>query len=402
MDVLNTSKLLVIHSNQIKPLGGHVDKGAFARVCKAHYKSKIENSCENRIVAYKTNLDKLSSNSESIKTFKKEISLLQWTKHPSIIHLIGVTEGFSGIVLEYCSGSTLFHLIYDCHEHIFLKEIEQISVLLQMAEGINYLHNDCYVDGVKQTVLHRDIKTANILIEKQICSCFEKRESRDDDPEIDLSKIVIKICDLGLSKIEGEKEENVRKCGTSGYKAPEIEKSDIYSKSSDIYSFAIAATEVLFKKKAEFFKLISDKEEYLKKHLLKSPDVIGKFILPGISKDSDNRPDSKEIIDVLKSRLTILKQLPPNNNEYDADLIEMSLSLKKEKKELECKISEFQTTKEDVWKFKYELLQKENELKNKEDEINELKAELDKHKKLHGYLSIMPIEEKNHISKVLR
>ncbi|KVI05476.1 Protein kinase, catalytic domain-containing protein [Cynara cardunculus var. scolymus] len=93
------------------------------------------------------------------------------------------------------------------------------------AHGLKYLHDDV---GPQYRVIHRDIKSSNILL--------------DDNWKA-------KISDFGLSKIGPA---NVpftflisKACGTIGYVDPEYVKTGVLSQKSDVFSFGVVLFEVL-------------------------------------------------------------------------------------------------------------------------------------------------------------
>ncbi|KAG6410769.1 hypothetical protein SASPL_128837 [Salvia splendens] len=92
---------------------------------------------------------------------------------------------------------------------------------LGSAKGFAYLHEDCH-----PRIIHRDIKTANILID----SNFEA-----------------KVADFGLAKLSNDNYTHVstRIMGTFGYLAPEYASSGKLTEKSDVYSFGIMLLELI-------------------------------------------------------------------------------------------------------------------------------------------------------------
>ncbi|XP_077869245.1 dual serine/threonine and tyrosine protein kinase-like [Saccoglossus kowalevskii] len=88
----------------------------------------------------------------------------------------------------------------------YLKD--RLNIALQIAEGMEFLHG--------KGIVHRDIKTHNILLDEQG---------------------QVKIADMGLCKAEGFVGDTV--CGTPLYMPPEITLGFDYDKAVDVYAFGV-------------------------------------------------------------------------------------------------------------------------------------------------------------------
>ena len=116
-------------------------------------------------------------------------------EHPCIIQLLDVidTENNLFIILELADGGELFDKIL---EKIRFSEKEAKLHFYQMVSAVKYLH--------KKNIAHRDLKPENILL------------SNDD------SNPLIKISDMGLSKLVDHTTFLQTFCGTPQYLAPEV------------------------------------------------------------------------------------------------------------------------------------------------------------------------------------
>ena len=125
-----------------------------------------------------------------------EVKILQSVSHPNVINLEDVidTKDYLFIVLELAEGGELFDKII---EKTKLNESEAKLHFYQMASAIQYLHS--------KKICHRDLKPENVLL----CS-------QDD------SNPVIKITDMGLSKLVDIGTVLKTFCGTPQYIAPEV------------------------------------------------------------------------------------------------------------------------------------------------------------------------------------
>ncbi|KAJ8456920.1 hypothetical protein ONZ45_g18526 [Pleurotus djamor] len=205
--------------------------GAFSNVYKA-----VDLSTGKK-VAVKV-VRKFELNAVQRANILKEVQIMRGTHHPSIVKLLSFSESLEHyfIVLELMEGGELFHQIVKL---TYFSENLSRHVILQVAEGIRYLHEE-------RGVVHRDIKPENLLFERIpiVPSKNPIKRPYDEDKEDEGEFIPgvggggigrVKIADFGLSKVVWN-EETMTPCGTVGYTAPEIVKDERYSKSVDMWA----------------------------------------------------------------------------------------------------------------------------------------------------------------------
>jgi len=164
---------------------------------------------------------------QGLKEFLTEIQLLTGQDHPNLVSLLGYCheETEMIIVYEYVERGSLDRYIRPSHTTYCLTWPERLKICVDAARGLDHLHSHV---GKHQSIIHRDIKSSNILL---------------DD------KWVAKISDFGLSKLSlaGLDRSAVisHACGTPGYCEPEYVYSGIVTKKSDVYSFGMVLFEVL-------------------------------------------------------------------------------------------------------------------------------------------------------------
>ncbi|GJU73450.1 kinase-like domain, phloem protein 2-like protein [Tanacetum coccineum] len=169
-------------------------------------------------------------NQEGQHGFISEIETLTTCKHDNIISLLGFcSEGNGAMILvyEYASKGSLEDYLGSSDKMTNLTWVQRIKVCLDIAHGLNYIHTN--TDQDKQKIIHRDIKSANILL--------------GDNWKA-------KIADFGLSKFHPADQDastfNASTiAGTNTYLDPEYEKSGKLNKKSDIYSFGVVLFEIL-------------------------------------------------------------------------------------------------------------------------------------------------------------
>ncbi|KAK6129106.1 hypothetical protein DH2020_037142 [Rehmannia glutinosa] len=104
----------------------------------------------------------LASNSkQGEKEFQTEVSLLARLHHRNLVNLVGycVDKGQHMLVYEYMSNGSLENLLYNDEEQVLSWE-DRLQIALDISHGIEYLH-----DGAVPPVVHRDLKSANILLD---------------------------------------------------------------------------------------------------------------------------------------------------------------------------------------------------------------------------------------------
>jgi len=132
---------------------------------------------------------------------------------PYIVQFFGASlSGKMTMVMEYCELGSLFHVLRST-EHNIGWELG-IDMLLNVVRGISMLHEHT------PTILHRDLKTLNVLVTHDY-QC--------------------RVADFGLSRFDvTAAAATLQKCrGTYPYIAPEVYHGQGFGPESDIYSFSI-------------------------------------------------------------------------------------------------------------------------------------------------------------------
>ncbi|MED6157470.1 Calcium/calmodulin-regulated receptor-like kinase 2 [Stylosanthes scabra] len=153
------------------------------------------------------------------KEFQTEVLLLGRLHHRNLVNLLGycVDKGQRMLVYEFMSNGSLSNLLYD--EDKDLSWDDRLQIAVDISHGIQYLH-----EGAVPPVIHRDLKSANILLDHSMRA---------------------KVADFGLSKEEVFDDQKSGLKGTYGYIDPAYISTSKFTTKSDIYSFGIIIFELI-------------------------------------------------------------------------------------------------------------------------------------------------------------
>src|SRR3989304_2965080 len=187
---------------------------------------KAEDTKLKREVAIKFLPNFISKSKEDKSRFENEAQAAASLNHPNIatIHAIEEVDNQIFIVMEFINGIEL-------KEKIKVGQLdieESLNIIVQIAEGLKVAH--------KRGIIHRDIKSANIMITQSGLA---------------------KIMDFGLAKIGGTSQ--ITKfgttLGTTAYMSPEQARGEMVDNRTDIWSMGVIFYEMLTQKfpfKGEF------------------------------------------------------------------------------------------------------------------------------------------------------
>ncbi|KAL7826771.1 hypothetical protein AOLI_G00319800 [Acnodon oligacanthus] len=147
------------------------------------------------------------------KSVEKEVEILQSLQHQNIMALKDVFESRAEVVLiiELIRGGELFDFIAEKES---LTETEAIEFLMQILEGVSYMHS--------KHIGHFDLKPENIMLS-------DKQAPNPD----------IKIIDFGMAHCFIQGEEYKSMGGTPQYIAPEIINFEPLSTAADMWSIGV-------------------------------------------------------------------------------------------------------------------------------------------------------------------
>ncbi|WCJ44181.1 CRINKLY4 related 4 [Euphorbia peplus] len=156
--------------------------------------------------------------------FINELESLSRLHHKNLVRLLGFCEELNelALVYEYLSNGTLHDHIHKLENSPLMSWAARTKVALDAARGIQYLH-----EYAVPPVIHRDIKSSNILLDESWTA---------------------KVSDFGLSQMGPEDAEShlsLFAAGTVGYMDPEYYRLQQLTTKSDVYSFGVVLLEML-------------------------------------------------------------------------------------------------------------------------------------------------------------
>nr|KAJ0185600.1 hypothetical protein LSAT_V11C900498680 [Lactuca sativa] len=163
---------------------------------------------------------------QASREFLAELKVLTHVHHLNLVRLIGYcVEGSLFLVYEFIENGNLSQHLHGTARDP-LSWSTRVQIALDSARGLEYIH-----EHTVPVYIHRDIKSANILIDKNYHG---------------------KVADFGLTKLTevGSNSLPTRLVGTFGYMPPEYAQYGDVSPKVDVYAFGVVLYELISAKEA--------------------------------------------------------------------------------------------------------------------------------------------------------
>ncbi|XP_058187709.1 receptor-like protein kinase FERONIA [Rhododendron vialii] len=197
-----------------------IGSGGFGKV----YKALIDDH------ATTVALKRCNLKSQGAKEFWTEIEMLSKLRHTHLVSLLGYCDERNEMILvyEFMEHGTLADHLYKTKTKGngtvgYMSWVQRLNICVGAARGLDYLHT-----GIRHGIIHRDVKTTNILLDKDW---------------------IAKISDFGLCKVGSTSHSQTYVStdvkGTRGYLDPEYYMTHRLTKKSDVYAFGVVMLEML-------------------------------------------------------------------------------------------------------------------------------------------------------------
>ncbi|OII74882.1 protein kinase domain-containing protein [Cryptosporidium ubiquitum] len=259
-------------------------RGSFGVVFKGRIRSGVWSNKEVAVKRWKFDNESRITE-EHFKSLEREVYAYRLLRHPNICSYIGVClePGFYAIITEYLANGNLFELLYE--NKVLVSASDRLKISRQLCDAVNFIH--------RNNMIHRDIKTANIILDHsnnvKLCDFGQTRTMN----------ILTKTSSFGVILDENG--------GSPRYMAPEcfyIGKS--IDEKSDVWAIACCLLEI-FGGPIPFFECSSNEEVINAVVVERKKPKIPSWFHPSISnllsrcfeRKPLNRPSSYEILMIL-------------------------------------------------------------------------------------------------------
>ncbi|MCL2040689.1 MAG: FHA domain-containing serine/threonine-protein kinase [Bacteroidales bacterium] len=151
-----------------------------------------------------------------MERFREEANHYLYLSHPNIVKLVEFVEDRDKfyLIMEFVNGTPLD--VYLNTRTVPMSDETVIPLFCQILDTIDYLHQN--------EILHLDIKPGNIMV---------------------LKNWNIKILDMGISAKVNDKSNNLKKCGSPAFMAPEQINKEQLGRYTDIFALGVTFFNVI-------------------------------------------------------------------------------------------------------------------------------------------------------------
>ncbi len=243
-----------------------------------------EDQSSQKQVALKIAYPRVAPREEQIKSFLQKVKLCSELNHPNLVKYQNggyCKEGYFYIPMEYIEGESLNSYLKKQSSPLSLTESK--NIIEQILGGLEYLHYN--------RVIHRDLKSANVLLVKKN------------------NKICVKLTDFGVAKkYENEGFSGLTLSADSmkemDYLSPEeLSDTENVTEQVDIYSIGVLIYNMLTLKgiykennKSMSLKIIAEEPVPIRERNAAIPERLGQIIMKCLQKEPKGRPQSVKVL----------------------------------------------------------------------------------------------------------
>jgi serine/threonine-protein kinase len=182
-----------------------------------------------KLVAIKVMHGHLARNQRAVELFLDEARLAARIHHPNVVGIqdLGKIGDDYVIVMDYVEGVDLERLLTSARMAARPVPVEVgLGILGRICDGLHAAHTALGPDGAPLGIIHRDVKSANVLVSRQGG---------------------VKIVDFGIAKASRQGHLTVagETKGTPSMMAPEQRVGEVVDVRADVYSTAAVGYELL-------------------------------------------------------------------------------------------------------------------------------------------------------------
>ncbi|GMF10870.1 unnamed protein product [Phytophthora lilii] len=173
-------------------------------------------------VAVKMLLPEHRKSMQHLSAFLEEVKLMSMLDHPRIVQFVGVAWDSLAdlcVLTEFMEGGDLRTMLsfFEAQNYPVGFKETKVLIALHVAHALTYLHS------LDPPVLHRDLKSKNILLSANLDA---------------------RLTDFGVSREHIDQETLTAGVGTSRWMAPEVMMGERYDDKADVFSLGVVLSEL--------------------------------------------------------------------------------------------------------------------------------------------------------------
>ncbi|CAN6373681.1 unnamed protein product [Urochloa humidicola] len=308
IDIFTEGDLMTITDKYRKCIGeGFFGNVYMGKIDGAHVAVKC--TVEKKLARHRQKTLRQASQKEQEEFWKdgfvKEITFQFQIRHPNVVRLVGccLETEVPKLVFEFVPNGSLQDLLHGGNKTCRLSLLKRLDIAIGSAEALSHMHSQG-----DNTHVHGDVKTANILLDK------------DNKP---------KVSDFGSSKLLSIDSYASFVAADMSYVDPVYYRTGRFTVKSDVYNFGLVLLELITRKTAkydgnkslplDFVKCCNKEgdgrkmydmemfstEDAQSQRYMECLDRMGALAVRCLKEDVDERPTMAEVVEELKQVKTV-------------------------------------------------------------------------------------------------